>query len=264
MKFSGNLKDDKLAIPARGIGGHWILKLPSPAYPHVIELEYSMLTLARAMGIGVPDFRLISTRDIENMPPDVPESLQGNALISRRFDRTDKGGRIHMEDFAQICAVRDKYDESFNYQSIANVIWQEAGLDATVEYVRRLVHMVLTGNADMHLKNWSLTYPDGVHANLSPAYDFVSTIVYSDLDKRLPHKIAAVNDFTKVELETFKDFAKIAGLPQRPVANTVLESVASLKEQWLKVKHDLPLPSSFVRDIDEHMSTVPLANQRRH
>ena len=110
-----------------------------------------------------------------------------------------------MEDFAQVFAAADKYDSKINYQSIANVIWQEIGLDAVLEYVRRLVHMVLIGNADMHLKNWSLIYPDGVHAKLAPAYDLVSTIVYADIAKTLPHKIAAVREFKKVDIETFRN-----------------------------------------------------------
>ena len=45
MKFSGEFKNEKISIPASGIGGHWIVKLPSMAYPHVVELEYSMLLL---------------------------------------------------------------------------------------------------------------------------------------------------------------------------------------------------------------------------
>ena len=46
------------------------------------------------------------------------------------------------------------------------------------EFVRRLVFSVLIGNGDMHLKNWSLLYPDGRTPLLSPAYDFVSTVPY--------------------------------------------------------------------------------------
>jgi serine/threonine-protein kinase HipA len=58
LKFSGDLTDSKVVIPARGVGGHWIVKLPSPGYPNVNEVEYSMLRLASAIDITVPDFRL--------------------------------------------------------------------------------------------------------------------------------------------------------------------------------------------------------------
>lgn len=262
MKFSGNLTDERISIPASGIGGHWIVKLPSLSYPHVIELEYSMLALALKVGITVPDFRIVPVSKIEGMPSDVPEALEGDALISKRFDRTDEGRRTHMEDFAQVFGASDKYDIQFNYQSIANVIWQEIGLDAAVEYVRRLVHMVVIGNADMHLKNWSLIYRDGSRAKLAPAYDLVSTIVYADIEKTLPLKLSGVREFQKIDVDTFKSLAKIAGLPQRPVVNTVIEAVDALKACWGSMRNDLPIPASFVRLIEEHMQTVPLVYKR--
>ncbi|MEZ5573102.1 MAG: HipA domain-containing protein [Halioglobus sp.] len=46
------------------------------------------------------------------------------------------------------------------------------------EFIRRMVFNTLIGNADMHIKNWSVYYPDKRTARLAPAYDFVSTIPY--------------------------------------------------------------------------------------
>lgn len=262
LKFSGNKEGDKLVIPACGVGGHWIVKLPSLLYPNVVELEYSMLTLARAAGIVVPDFHLVPTDTIANLPKDLPESLQGDSLISKRFDRTDSGARIHMEDFAQVFGVRDKYDSALNYQSIAYVIWQEIGLEATLEFVRRLVFVVLTGNADMHLKNWSLIYPGGRRAKLAPAYDLVSTIVYPEITTELPHKIAGVTQFQRIDCDVFKAFARAASLPTRSVLACVSETVDAVKETWLAMKNDLPIPASFVRLIDEHIGSVPIATEQ--
>jgi serine/threonine-protein kinase HipA len=47
--------------------------------------------------------------------------------------------------------------------------------------MRRLAFMVLSGNADAHLKNWALLYPDGVNPRLAPVYDVVSTVVYPSI-----------------------------------------------------------------------------------
>jgi len=262
MKFSGDLREEKFAIPAKGVGGHWVIKLPSLSFPHVVELEYSMLLLAQKIGIDVPDFRFIPTSDIQNLPADVSGSFQGDSLISRRFDRTDSGTRIHMEDFAQVFAVGDKYDSTLNYQSIAYVIWQEVGLDGVLEYVRRLVHMVLMGNADMHLKNWSLVYPDGIHARLAPAYDLVSTVVYTEIDKSLPFKLSAIRNFQRIDLEAFRKLSAVAKLPERPVINTVIETVDALMQEWAESKNDLPLPKSYIESIDEHMEHIPLCARR--
>jgi serine/threonine-protein kinase HipA len=262
LKFSGDLRDSKMVIPANGVDGHWIVKLPSPGYLNVTELEYSMLLLASKIGITVPEFKLWPTANIENLPHDLPEAFEGDCLISQRFDRTFHGGRIHMEDFAQVFGLRDKYDPVYNYQSIANVLWIEIGLDAVLEFVRRLVHMILIGNADMHLKNWSLIYPDGRHPELSPAYDLVSTIVYDAVDEKLALKLVGLRDFKRISLQAFRKFSSIAKLPERPVINTVIETVDAIKEHWPRLRSEFNMPESYKRLIEEHMKTIPLFYER--
>lgn len=263
FKFSADIVNSKLVIPARGVGGHWIVKLPSPSYPHLNELEYSMLRLAADIGINVAESQLLPLAAFENLPMDLPEAMHGDCLVSKRFDRTVNGGRIHMEDFAQVFSIYDKYDERYNYQSIANVLWLESGLDDVLEFVRRLVHTFAFGNADMHLKNWSLIYADTRQAKLSPAYDLVSTIVYPNILSVLPHKMAGIRDFSKIGIQDFKNFTQIANLPERPVVKTVYETVDALNSVWLRLRDDLPIPESFKRTIEVHMKTVPLLNERR-
>ena len=168
-----------------------------------------------------------------------------------------------MEDFAQVFNVFDKYDSDYNYQSIANVLWIEIGLEGILEFVKRLVHMVLTGNADMHLKNWSLIYPDGRHPKLSPAYDFVSTIVYPEVDQRLAHNLAGVRYVAMITKETFTIFAQIAHLPERAVLNTVAETVELIWDQWQQLRGELPMPDSYYRQIEEHMRKLPLLQGRQ-
>lgn len=111
------------------------------------------------------------------MPEGIGE-LKGQALAVSRFDRT-ADGPVHTEDFAQVFGVfpDDKYKRA-SYANIGRVIGTETGDAGTAEYIRRLVFSALIGNGDMHLKNWSLIYPDGRTAALSPAYDLVSTIPY--------------------------------------------------------------------------------------
>lgn len=77
--------------------------------------------------------------------------------------------------------------------------------------------MIVTGNADMHLKNWTLIYPDEHHPQLSPAYDFVPTILYPNTYDKLALKLAGENRFQYLSKQTFKDFAAIAKLPEKAV-----------------------------------------------
>lgn len=165
-----------LTIPADGVGGSWIVKLPSTKFEGVPENEFAMMALARRIGIDVPETRLLPVRDIQGLPKGI--ELHGDRVFAiRRFDRAADGTRIHIEDFAQVFGVypERKYERA-SYRNIARVVWIEVGETGLVELIRRLVFNALIGNADMHLKNWSFVHPVGDAPRLAPAYDFVSTI----------------------------------------------------------------------------------------
>ena len=102
LKFSAMMEaSGGLTIPADGMGGSWIVKLPSARFPNVPENEFAMMNLARKIGIDVPEVLLIPIKDIQGLPKDTGQ-LESNALAIKRFDRGPEGQRIHMEDFAQV------------------------------------------------------------------------------------------------------------------------------------------------------------------
>ena len=176
--------DDRLTMPVEGAGGHWIAKFGSPAYQHLVDNEFAMLNWAQRCGLDVPEHRVVRASEIEDIPADFEEDQ--DVLVVRRFDR-DSDRRIHQEDFAQVFGIppEERYAWELlelgwsHYGSIGAVVCALCGEDDFRRYMRRLAFMVLSGNADAHLKNWSLLYPDGVHARLAPVYDVVSTVVYS-------------------------------------------------------------------------------------
>src|SRR3984885_11900115 len=178
MKLSA-LKDATggLTIPATGKGGNWIVKFPSERFAAVPENEFWMMTLAKRVGLPTPEIDLVDVKSIGGMPEGIRNDL-GRALVVKRFDRAE-GKRIHMEDFGQIFRVypKDKYKKA-NYEMIGEVVWREVGEEGFADYVRRLVVNAAIGNGDMHLKNWSLFYPDGRKPQLAPIYDYVSTLTY--------------------------------------------------------------------------------------
>jgi serine/threonine-protein kinase HipA len=186
-KLTLSQDDVRLTVPIEGGEGYWIAKLGNPAYHRLVENEYVMLEWARECGLDVPEHRVIRASEIDNFPVDFdPEQ---NVLIVRRFDRGNVGVRIHQEDFAQVfdVAPEERYTPDspdlgwIHYGSIGSVVCALCGDDDYREYMRRLVFMVLSGNADAHVKNWALVYRDGLNARLAPVYDFVSTIVYPSL-----------------------------------------------------------------------------------
>ena len=258
LKFSALMEASKgLTLPVNGIGGNWIVKLPSPRFETVPENEYAMMTLARAVGIDVPDVRLVATKDIGHLPQDLPEAF-GQSLAVRRFDRPITGKRVHIEDFAQVFGVypEKKYSKA-SYGSIARVLWLETGEEGITEYTRRLVFNALIGNADAHLKNWSLIYPDGRRARLAPAYDLVATIPYIPGDA-LALSLGDTKEFAKVDLERFRRFAEHAGLPVRLVVQTARETAERVRDLWPAHEPLLALPARIREAIAAHMRTVPL------
>lgn len=99
LKFSVRADKRGLTIPARGQAGDWIAKLPDArlGYEGVPEAELAGLELARASGITVPEARLVDVASIAGLP-EWAVAGGGRALVIRRFDRTESGGRVHVEE----------------------------------------------------------------------------------------------------------------------------------------------------------------------
>jgi serine/threonine-protein kinase HipA len=262
LKFSAvTSASGGLTIPARGVGGSWIVKLPSEKYDGVPENEYSMMTLARLIGMNVPALELIDVDAIGGLPQDVA-AMEGQALAIERFDRLSDGSSVHIEDFAQIFGVypKDKYKKASMF-NIASVIAAESD-DADIrEFIRRLVFNMLIGNADMHIKNWSVYYPDKRIARLAPAYDFVSTIAYLP-DSGAALTVSRTKRFDGFDEDELTHLAGRVGLAKALVLDTARETVELFHQHWTAEKNNLPLYADVVSTIDKHLGTVPIANQR--
>ncbi|MGH2567657.1 MAG: type II toxin-antitoxin system HipA family toxin, partial [Bacteroidota bacterium] len=258
VKFSAIIESKKdLTIPARGVGGSWIVKLPSREYEGVPENEYSMMTLARQIGMDVPAIDLVDVSSIQNLPPEI-ETLEGQAFIIERFDRLDDGSAIHIEDFGQIFGIypHDKYKNA-NYANIGEVVAAESSHDDIAEFIRRLTFNTLIGNADMHVKNWSMRYLDRRNAVLAPAYDFVATIAY------LPDEAAALNFSRKKRFDEFTEdelahMANRAAMPKSLVLDTAKETVELFHQYWNSEKTNLPLRAEVIEAVEAHVKKIPL------
>jgi len=253
LKFSAlknRGKNGGLTIPVSGTGGDWIVKLPSARHPDVPENEYAAMSLASRLGIDVPDIDLVPLDTIEGLPDGITR-YGASAYAIRRFDRSEDGA-IHVEDFAQVYGVYadDKY-ENASYRQILSVLAIEADEASAVQFVRRLTYSVLIGNGDMHLKNWSLIYPDRRRPILAPAYDLLSTVAYiPGEDSALKfHLSREWESFTYRELETIADKAR---LPSHLIVSTAKETVEQFDALWDQEKAHLPFSEEVVAAIDKH------------
>ena len=154
-----------------GIWGGYILKPPTPHYRQLPEVEDLTMHLATISKIKVVPHSLIRLES-------------GNlAYITRRIDRVKKG-KLAMEDMCQLTErlTEDKYRGS--YEQIAKAIQKYSanpGLDV-INFFEVVLFSFLTGNADMHLKNFSLIRQPGLGMILSAAYDLVATKLVNAAD----------------------------------------------------------------------------------
>lgn len=259
LKFSAiESANGGLTIPAQGMGGSWILKLPSLQYEGIPENEYSMMSIAKLIGMDVPEIRLVEPEMIVNIPEGIG-TIRGKAFAIKRFDRLEDGTPIHTEDFAQVFNIypENKYTKA-SVRSIANVINNEGSDVDIAEFIRRLTFNSLIGNADMHLKNWSLIYPNKRNAALAPAYDFVSTIPYIS-DDRAALTFSRSKRFDQFSEDELLHLAAKVRLPAKLVLDTAHETVELFHQYWKSEKTHLPLDNRVVHTIEEHLKTVPIA-----
>lgn len=256
LKFSAVMEaSGGLTIPAGGMGGSWIVKLPSARFASVPENEYTMMALAREAGIHVPRTELINVSDIRGLPEDAG-TMEGNALAVQRFDRGANRETVHMEDFAQVFGLYpdDKYGHR-SYANIAAVLWSETGEAGTYEFLRRLVFSVLIGNADMHLKNWSLLYPDGRTPVLSPAYDLVATLPFLPKDD-LALTFGGSRSLSEITTDQVRRFADTARLPASPRWPIITETTDRTVAAWERLAEKDLLPEKMRAGIGDQILSV--------
>ena len=218
-----------------------------------------MMDIARHVGIDTPDIRLIKLADIDGLPDDI-EKIGDTAFAIKRFDRT-AAGAVHIEDFAQVFGVypAGKYDKA-SYRNILAVIAQVSDQDSAIEFMRRLVFSTLIGNGDMHLKNWSLIYPDGRAPILSPAYDLLSTLPYVPGDDTAL-KFARIKRFAEFTRDEIAYMAAKTGLPETPLMAAADETVERFMDYWSKEKTNIGVASDVVDHIDRHLTTLAILTE---
>lgn len=246
LKFSVLADDDRLTLPASGEGGDWIVKLPDRQFANLPRNEYAMMSLAAAVGIDVPELRLVHRDQIAGLPPNVWTGGEEWAYAIRRFDRGPGRTLIHIEDLAQ---VRDFYADrkySGNFETVAALLYRDTDLAALREFTRRLTFIVLISNGDAHLKNWSLIYRDARRPTLSPAYDLVSTAIYRagpELED-LGLNFGGSRRFENVNLDTFRRLEERLGARGADLPRLVEEVVTRVHAEWPRV-------------AEQHLSEMP-------
>jgi serine/threonine-protein kinase HipA len=261
LKFSAFLRHHKFTLPAEGRGGHWILKLPDDRFAGVPENEFSMLTWAARAGIEVPEHSLVDLAEVEGLPAEIGELAGQRCLAVRRYDRKEGGARVHQEDFAQILGLygRAKYGHA-SHENIGAILNALGGTAMLHQYVDRLTFVVLSGNADAHVKNWSLYYPDpeGRRAELAPAYDQVCTLTYPGDSTTLALKLGKETRFDRMSPASFHRLARKCGVVEESLADRASAAAARIREAFREVERDLSLPDDIRAALGHHLDRIRL------
>lgn len=162
-------KNSRLTVIG-ALGGNYIFKPPSVIFPEMPQNEHLTMRMAEAFGMKTAKSSLIRLKSGEL------------SYITKRFDRTDLGEKIHMIDMYQILEAFDKYKSSMEKVGKAIGQYSSRAIFDKLYYFELTVFSFLTGNNDMHLKNFSMLLDKG-NWSLSPAYDLLNVAIVNPEDK---------------------------------------------------------------------------------
>ena len=198
-KLSLNLQkhEGSQRLTVVGLWGAYIFKPQTTGYPELPENEDLTMHLAEIAGIKTAKHSLIRLAD---------NSL---GYLTRRMDRDEKGNKLAMEDFCQLTERLTEYKYRSSYEQVAKAIAKFSsvpGLDL-VNFYEMVMFCWLTGNNDMHLKNFSLLSQKSGNYELSPAYDLLNVAIANPNDKE---ELALTLNGKKSRI-TRNDFVEAAG-----------------------------------------------------
>jgi len=188
------------------LGGHYIFKPPSDKFPEMPENEHVTMRIAQSFGIRV-------------VPSSLIRLLSGElSYITKRVDRNETGAKIHMIDMFQITEAFDKYKSSMERVGKALGSYSSNTLLDKTFYFDLAVFSFLTGNNDMHLKNFSMIENTSGWV-LSPAYDLLNVkIVFPEDTEELA--LTLVGKKKKLKQEHFEKLGEGLGLTPKQIKGT--------------------------------------------
>ena len=239
-KLSLNLDkhDGSNRLTIVGLWGDYIFKPQTESYEQLPENEDLTMHLAEAAKISVVPHSLVRLADGKL------------GYITKRIDRTENGEKIDMEDMCQLTLHPTEYKYKGSHEQIAKTILQYSStpkLDLT-NYMQLLLFCFVTGNNDMHLKNFSLYRPSKGY-QLTPAYDLLNIAIANPKDKE-ELALTLAGKKAKLRLEDFLNAAKTMGLEEKVVLR-LITSLQKALPQWQTLIHNSFLSEDMKQAYEE-------------
>ncbi|MHC1707273.1 MAG: HipA domain-containing protein [Bacteroidales bacterium] len=214
-----NIKESRFDLVDKG--GKFILKPQHQFYPQLPENEDVTMRMAKAAGIKVPIHGMIWSKD--------------NTLtyLIKRFDRKGLTEKIPVEDFAQLAMLSRETKYNYSMEKLVQLMdkFCTFPLIEKSKLFRLVLFNFLTGNEDMHLKNYSLIRY-GEKIELSPAYDLLNTtIVLKGGAEEIALTLAGKK--RKLSRKVLIDYfgKQTCGLTEKVIDNS-LQSLFQAKNRW--------------------------------
>ncbi|MBR4967680.1 MAG: HipA domain-containing protein [Bacteroidaceae bacterium] len=203
-----------------GLWGRYILKPQTDRFAHLPELEDLTMHLAELAKMQVVPHSLIRFADGEL------------CYITRRIDRTATGDKLPMEDMCQLTERLTEHKYKGSYEQIAKAIQRFSAVPKLdmVNYWEQVVFSWITGNADMHLKNFSLYSKEQGKYVLTPAYDMLSTALVMPEDTE-ELALALNGKKRKIKKADFVASMQASGLEEK-VINNIFAKFTKVKDKW--------------------------------
>ena len=231
-----------------GLWGRFILKPQTELYPHLPELEDLTMHLAETAHIQVVPHTLVRFADGEL------------CYLTRRVDRTPKGERIPMEDMCQLSEKLTEHKYRGSHEQIAKIImhYSSASKLDLVRFWEIVLFSWITGNSDMHLKNFSIYSPFSDNYQLAPAYDLLNILLVMPSDKEeLALTLNAKKK--KIKAQDFVSAMTNSGLDGKVIQN-MFQRFRSAEEKWYDWIENSFLPqemkTGYTMMIKERMSRL--------
>ena len=216
-----------------GLWGGFILKPQTELFPYLPEVEQLTMCLADQFGIQTVPHSLIRMKDGEL------------CYITRRIDRLPSGEKVAMEDFCQLSERLTEYKYKSSYEQVAKVIQRYSfipEMDLT-RYFELLIFCWLTGNNDMHLKNFALYKPTEEGFRLTPAYDLLNAALVNPNDQE---ELALTLNARKKKIKRadFVQAMQKADLSDK-VINNIFRRFHQKVPKWLETIQQSFLPEDY-------------------
>lgn len=250
-KLSAVLSPSRSSFNIVDIKGRYILKPQHQYYPQLPENESLTMKMAALTGIDTPLSGMVWSKD---------GSL---TYFIKRFDRYSKKKKLPLEDFAQLAGMTRHTKYNYSFEKLINLLENFCTFPVLekAKLFKRTIFNYLTGNEDMHLKNYSLISRND-KVELSPAYDLLnsSLVLKGDIEETALSIKGKKKRLTRSVMLDYLAYERM-NLSEKTVTKT-LDDIRQIKGKWVELINtsflSKPLKEAYIDMLEKRLTIMEL------